>query len=150
MRQCSYSNGNFRCKTLFPEDDREFCPIHAGVERMREPKPLTPDQIRFEEKVTDCEKMSNEQLSAHILQLESLLEDVKLRQQAAQHVRSKRVKELVGVGKLTEAQLAEMNKLRDPRQKVEKVSVSPQEKEIQKLMKLNLSREDAMKLLKIS
>ena len=153
MKQCSYQNGSVRCKTWVVEDN-DLCPIHAGVVRMQEPRKLTGEeafrQRRFEECERTCDVMSNEELQAHILQLESLLEDVKLRQQVAQHVRSKRVKELIGKGQLTETQLAEISKLRDPRTKVVTPKLSPEEKEIQKLVqKYGFTRENAMKLLGI-
>ena len=102
-----------------------------------------------------CDSMDDEQLSKHIDQLEALLEDVKLRQQAANHVRNKRLKTALASGKLTEAQVAEMMQARSakPSAKVRTVNnmtgMSKEEKEIQKLMKQGLSREKAVKLMEM-
>jgi len=155
---CQYENNGVKCKNWVvsaKEDPEEkvLCPLHSGVMKREPSKEELLQQQRFDNHFAIANMMSNEQLAAHILQLESLLEDVKLRQQAAASVKSKRIKE-ANNGQLTEEEKAEITKLRGerPRKSSESAKeaapkLSKEEKEIQKLMKLGFSREKAVLML---
>lgn len=160
MRICEYTNNGVKCKNWIVGSDEEIklCPVHAGVAAMRAPSPMSDyekaTKQRFETHLEQANKMSNEDLAKHILQLESLLEDVKLRQQAAAHVKSRRLKDLGENGTLTESQKAEIAKLRGSARTATKTintepKISKEEREIQKLMKLGMTREKAMKLMSL-
>lgn len=110
---------------------------------------ISATQSRFEGHLALCDKLSDEELKNHILQLDSLLEDVKLRQQAAQHTRTKRLKAALDSGVLTREQLEEMRngRVRKPSEVQLQPKISKEEKEIAKLVKQGLTREKAIKLL---
>lgn len=154
MRICAYTNGTTKCKNWITsnEEGRNLCPLHAGILKSSDHVP-SQAELRYKERFTHHESladsMSDDQLRAHIMQLEELLEDVKIRQQVAAHVRNKRVKALMGQGKLTDAQQAELATLRDPRMrtKPQEVAMSKEEKEIAKYVKMGFTREKAMRLL---
>ena len=116
---CQYENNGVKCKNWVvsakDEDETILCPLHAGVMKREPSKEELLQQQRFDNHFAIANMMSNEQLAAHILQLEGLLEDVKLRQQAAASVKSKRIKDLAGNGQLTEEEKAEISKLRGER-----------------------------------
>jgi|SRR5215471_887144 len=151
---CQYEKGckNWVVTPNGDDDEPALCPVHRGVVEMNKPRELSDfekaTKQRFEMHVMNADAMTNDQLANHILQLQSLLEDVKLRQQAASHVKSKRL-QLVGEnGSLTDAQRDEIAKLRGkPTFKPQEPKISKEEKEIQKMMKLGLTREKAMKML---
>lgn len=154
MQICQYQNSGKPCKNWVVEG-AELCPFHQGVLK-REETPETKEQAAFRSRFIHheslCDQMSDDQLRDHISQLELLLEDVKLRQQVASHVRNKRIKALIGKGQLSDEQKEELAKLRDPRAKIAKPvepKISKEEREIQKFMKLGFSREKAMKLLEV-
>jgi|SRR5215831_7375165 len=160
MKLCEYVNGGVKCKnwvvTSNDDGDVIYCPIHAGIAAMKRPHIESEyerkTRERFQIHLDNATRLDNDQLAAHILQLDVLLEDVKLRQQAASQVRGKRMKELATNG-LTEAQKAELNVLRGYhlrgglKEEAKKTPLSREEKEIQRMMKLGMSREKAMKLL---
>lgn len=154
MKQCEYQNGTTRCKNWVSSQDEDIrtCPLHAGVTRREMSTFEKATQIRFEQHEKLCTEMDDDQLSSHILQLQSLLEDVKLRQQAASLVRTKRLREKFAKGELTREQLDDMQALRGSsvsRQKVSRPENAPskEEKEILKYMKLGFTRDKAMKML---
>lgn len=155
-RLCQYQNNGVQCKSVLVSHDEEekYCPLHAGVVLMKHDNEtrqsfVSATQSRFEGHLAFCDKLSDEDLKSHILQLDSLLEDVKLRQQAAQHTRTKRLKAALDSGALTREQLEEMRngRTRKPSEIQAQPKVSKEEKEIAKLVKQGLSREKAIKLL---
>lgn len=157
MRLCEYKNNGMSCKNWIVDKNEEitFCPVHAGVLKRSEPSPQEKViQSKFEEHILLCDEMNEEQLKAHILQIESRIEEFKIKLQAANHVRNKRLKADFLSGKLSESQLEEMRSKRfGLKEKIEKsaaeIKLSKEEKEIQSLMKKGLSREKAIKLLSI-
>lgn len=139
-----------------------MCPFHAGILKAEDHKPSEAElnyKNRFAHLEAQCNHMTDDQLREHILGLEALLEDVKIRQQAANHVRTKRVRELMGKGVLSDAQKQELEMLRDPKMRgklaasplgspiAKEPKLSKEEKEIQKYMKQGFTREKAIKLL---
>ena len=154
-RQCAYNSSDVRCKNWVTssDEDQTLCPLHAGVMKREPTKEELIQQQRFDNHFSIANMMSNEQLAAHILQLESLLEDVRLRQQAAASVKSRRLKEAAGNGELSEAQKAEIETLRGQKVKTPKTQsasepkLSKEEKEVQKMMKLGFTREKAIIML---
>ena len=155
---CAYESNNVRCKNYFAPQDEEdaLCPVHKGViKRELSPAEIAHNQ-RYQNHESIAEGMNNEDLAKHILQLESLLEDVKLRQQAAASVKAKRIRAAEANGVLTEAQKNDIATLRGGRAReigatsgngASQPKVSKEEKEIQKLLKLGLTREKAIKML---
>ena len=147
MRICSYENGTFKCKNWILNNDEDIvmCPVHSGITK-RIDAPASIREERFEAHSTLCDTMSLDELSKHILQLDSLLEDVKLRQQAAHHSRNKQLKEAIRIGdeqKIEEIRAGTFS----TRKRTNEAKVSKEEKEIQNLMKKGLSRAKAMQLL---
>ena len=146
-RICSYQNGQFRCKNWVansPDDDTEVrCPVHAGVIKREPSEAELKFRQRFEQHVSLCESMSDDELIQHSLQLEALLEDVKLRIQANAKVRLGRAKLAEAMRDKAEIQ-QDIDRLRFPH-KVQQQS--KEEKEIAKVMKLGLSREQALQVL---
>lgn len=77
-----------------------------------------------------------------MVQLQGILESIKIKQQAAQGVYAKRVRAAQENGDKEKIQA-----LRTAKESVLKPKISEKEKEIQKMMKLGLSREKALTLL---
>lgn len=155
-RLCAYEVNGVKCKNWVTSQDEDtiLCPVHAGVMR----RELSPAEKAIQQKLDQyeatCNLMSHEELAKHQLQLDALLEDVKLRQQAAASVKGKRLKAIVAAGAngLTEAQKSEIAALRGSdltkRQKMPSApKLSPEEREIQKMIKLGFTREKAIKVL---
>lgn len=151
-RLCAYENNGVRCKNWITSSDDEItlCPLHGGVMKRELSPTEQANQRRFDDHVAFVEAMTDEELIKHQLQLESLLEDVKLRQQATAHVKSRRIKAIsASNGELTDQQKAEIATLRGqkPKASQQTTKLSKEEKSIQNMMKLGFTREKAITLL---
>lgn len=150
---CEYKNGTFQCKNWVPsakDDEVVLCAFHAGIIKREPSEQEIRFQQRFAQHLSFRESMSDQQLTEDALQLESLIEDIKLRIQANAHERQKRVKNKSLSEILTDEQKAEIARLRDPHRKMQaqEQAVTKQEKEIAKIMRHSgMTREKALKLL---